>query len=227
MKKLLLLILLLYSVCELTAQSFTGSFDLVMTQLYQNGNTRKDTVTYHFDTDRTAMVIPGRRNDPDMRMIFDKADSTITNLFEMNNRKGGYVLPMDLAHWPGMPQAMRPLSSENSEEMLFTGKEKRIEGYACRQAAAENDEYDAILWVTDEIPLSMTHVLSYQSVGKGKSKKEIELFDQMGITGLPLEMQLINKSEGADVMVEIHNISTSIDPEVFNTEGHELSRIKN
>ncbi len=214
------------SIPSLTAQTFTGSLDLVATQQYPNGNTRNDTISYYFGNEKTAILIYGRRNDPDMRMVFNSLDATITSLFEMNGKKGGFILPMDEEHWPGMPQALRPYGTVPRTELRYTGEEKRIEGFTCREVLAENDDYDAKMWLAEDIPLSMTRVLSYQSVGKGKSKKEIELFDQLGVEGLPLELFLKSKKGQADVTLHLINLNKTIEDTIFSTEGHMLSRIK-
>lgn len=210
----------------LSAQTFTGSFDLVATQQYPNGNERSDTISYYFGGNMTAILIYGRRNDPDMRMVFNQKDTTITSLYEMNGKKGGFILPMDELHWPGMPQAFRPIDTRASSALNFTRKEKTIEGYNCKEVLAENDDYSATLWIAEDIPLSMTHVLSYQSVGKGKSNKETELFDQFGIDGLPLEMILKSKKEKADVTMHLVNFKEPVDEAIFSTEGHSLSKVE-
>jgi hypothetical protein len=207
------------------AQEFSGSFDLVSTQLYQNGNERIDTISYYFSNEKTAILIHGRRNNPGLRMIFNPEDSTITSLFELNGKKGGFILPMDEDHWPGLPQSNRPHNTTPSKKLNYTGKEKVISGFPCKEVLAENDDYSAILWITEAIPLSMTRVLSYQSVGKGKSKKEIELFDRFGIDKLPLDLFLKSKKEMADVKLRLINFNQVIDDEIFSTEGHSLSKV--
>lgn len=207
------------------SQNYYGSFNLVATQQYQNGNERSDTISYFFGEKKTAIIIHGRRNQPDMRMVFDFDDATITSLFELNGKKGGYILPMNEAYWPGMPQAIRAFGTEPRSEQNYTGEIKDIEHHSCREVLAESDAYSAMLWVAEDIPLSMTHVLAYQSVGKGKSKKEIELFDQFGIAGLPLHLFLKSKTDKADVTIHLINISDDFDAVVFSTEGHILSAV--
>ena len=221
-----LLITFLLTVSSLSAQTFTGSFDLVATQHYTNGNVRSDTISYYFGNEKTAILIYGRRNDPDMRMVFSPLDTTITSLFEMRSKKGGFILPMDEEHWPGMPQALRLHGTEPHEELNYTGEEKIIEGFTCKEVLAANDDYTAKLWLAEGILLSMTHVLSYQSVGKGKSKKEIELFDQLGVEGLPLELYLKSKKGKANVTLHLINFNETFDENIFSTEGHTLSRVE-
>lgn len=210
---------------SITAQIFIGSFDLVSTQHYPNGNVRSDTISYYFGKEKTAIVIYGRRNDPDMRMVFSPPDTTITSLYELRGKKGGFILPMDEEHWPGMPQSLRPYGSGPRTELDYTGEEKIIEDFTCREVLAENDDYNAILWLAEDIPLSMTRVLSYQSVGKGKSKKEIELFDQLGVEGLPLELFLKSKKAKADVTIQLINFSETINDTIFSIIGHKLSKV--
>jgi hypothetical protein len=226
--KSLLLILFLLAITShpLISQTFTGSFDLVAVQNYPNGNERKDTLSYYFGEIQTAIVIYGKRNQPDMRLVFNSQKETITGLFEMNGEKGGYILPMDETHWPGLHYAKIPYGAGPRSVMNYTGSEKVIEGYKCKEVLAENEEYTASLWLANEIPMSMSRVLSYQSVGKGKSRKELELFDQFGIEGLPLIMELKSKMKKADVTIFLVNIKTRFDPEVFSSEGHSLRNIE-
>lgn len=221
-----LLIVLFLPISTLTAQTFTGSFDLIATQNYPNNNVRNDTISYFFGDNKTAILIYGRRTDTDMRMVFNPADNTITSLFELNGKKGGFILPMNEEYWPGLPQSLRPSGAGPRKELSYTGKKDKIEGFDCREILAENDDYNAELWVAEDIPLSMTHVLSYQSVGKGKSKKEIELFDQMGVEGLPLKMFLKSKTGKADVTIRLINFKDSVDDNIFSTDGHTLSKVE-
>lgn len=227
MKKFYLLILVFLLTAKfITAQEFTGCFDLVATQYYKNGNVRGDTVSYYFGNNKTAMIIHAQHNQPDLRMIFDLQDSTIINLFELNGNKGGYILPMDEEHWPGMSHALRPFGTGTRKELNYTGQSKEIEGFLCNEVLAESDEYSATMWVAEELPISMTRVLGYQSVGKGKSKKEVDMFDEFGIEGLPLEMELNSKKEKANVTIRIINFENTFDKNIFSVEGHELSEIE-
>lgn len=224
--KFSIIVLLLAAFHPLASQTFSGSFDLVAVQNFPNGNERKDTLSYYFDETQTAIVIYGRRNQPDMRMIFNSQNETITSLFEINGKKGGYVLPMNEEYWPGLPYAKIPYGTGPRSTINYTGAEKEIEGYNCKEVLAENDEYSGSLWLAGEIPLSMSRVLSYQSVGKGKSKKEMELFSQFEIEGLPLIMELKSKMGKADVTIFLINIKKAFDPNIFNSEGHTLSKIE-
>jgi len=62
-------------------------------------------------------------------------------------------------------------------------------------------------------------------VGKGKSEKELELYEQMEVNCLPLEMNLQSKLGKADVQLTIENISTVVPENIFSTKGHEVSRM--
>ena len=208
------------------AQEFTGSFDLISTQAYKNGNVRHDSIAYFIDKDQSAIKIKGKRNQPDVRMIFNFKQETITNTFILNGKKSGYILPMDKEHWPGLPEARRDGSSGNEGTYELSGEEKEFQGYTCKLVNAENSEYKALLWIADEIPLSMAQVLSYQSVGKGKSRKELDLFNEFGIDKLPIKMQLFSKTGKADVTIELINIKETVDRSVFSTDGYNLSRME-
>ncbi|WP_290625615.1 hypothetical protein [Altibacter sp.] len=206
------------------AQSFTGSFDLVVVQEYANGNVRTDTVSYTFTPERTAMILHGRGNEPDMRMLFDTGKKEIVALFLLDGKKLGYTLPMDESHWPGMPHALK--TPPKSLPLATSAPEKVIDDRKTREVRSENDEYIATLWIDETIPLSMAQVLSYQSVGKGKSKKEIELFNQLGVSGFPLEVLLKSKKGKADVQLKVIHLSKEVNPAMFSSEGYSVRTIE-
>ncbi|RFN57929.1 hypothetical protein [Marixanthomonas ophiurae] len=226
-KHTLLLILSIFTFLQLYSQKFTGSFDLVVSQQYDNGNQRGDTLSYFFGKDKTALIIHAKRNQPDLRLIFNVQDSTITGLFEHNGIKGGYILPMNDKYWPGMNVAMRDYGTGPRTKLNYTGKTKEIEGYQTREVLAVNGEYTASLWMPEAIELNMGSVLAYQSVGAGKDAKEIELFDQFGVEGLPLEMLLKSKTGRADVIIRVIHISKTVDENIFSSEGYSISKVDN
>ena len=224
--KALILVLSIFWSLQLHSQEFTGSFNLVVSQQYKNGNERSDTLSYLFGKDKTALIIHAKRNQPDLRLVFNPKDSTITGLFEQNGRKGGYILPMNEKYWPGMQVATRDYGTGPRTKLNYTGKTKVIEGYQTREVLAENDEYTANLWLPEAIELNMGSVFAYQSVGAGKDTKELELFDQFGVEGFPLELFLKSKTGRADVVIRVLNISEKINPSIFSSEGHTLNRIE-
>ena len=228
MKTLFCIVLTFFAILpSMMSQSFTGSFDLVIHQYYTNGNVSTDTVSYYFTKEKTALYFHGKTKNSDLKLIFHPSDTTITGLFEINGRKGGYILPMDEEHWPGLPQSTREYVEYSEQDIQYTGEEKIMEGYTCKEVLADNDDYFATLWLAEDIPLSMTRVLSYQSVGKGESKKEIELFDQLGVNGLPLQLFLKSKKGKANVKIHLINLSNNVSSEAFSTKGHQLSEIDN
>ncbi|WP_339677332.1 hypothetical protein [Cyclobacterium marinum] len=210
----------------LNAQTFTGSFDLVVRHHFPNGNERIDTISYFLGKAKSAIIIYGKRRDPDMRMVFNKQDSTITNLFEMNGKKGGYILPMDKKHWPGMQYALRSFNSGPRKKLNYTGNEATLEGYYCREVVAEIEEYAATMMLAEDIKISMSSVLSYQSVGAGKSQDESSLFDKFGVQILPLFIKLKSKVGKADVVMRVVNIKESFPEAIFDTEGHTLISVE-
>lgn len=219
--------LLLLFVTSLSSQNFTGSFDLIASQTNKSGNTRTDTISYHFDENRTAIIIHAKRNQPDLRMVFSFEDTTITSLFEINGKKGGYILPMDDEHWPGMSDSHYDISKIESKIMKnYTGQSKEIEGHKCREVKVENSEYKATMWLCNDLNISMLQVLSYQSVGKGKSKKELELFKEFGINTLPLVLELQSKADKPDVSITLVNFQTEVDEAIFSTDGHDVSKVE-
>jgi len=126
-------------------ERFIGSFDLIANQDYPNGTTRSDTVSYFFGMHETAILIHAGKNQPDMRMVINPTDSTITGLFEMQGKKGGYVLPMNDRYWPGMRHALEATSNTVQPGKDPLGDSKMIEGYRCRKVFAESSDYTAEL----------------------------------------------------------------------------------
>lgn len=218
-------IIALFTIVSSFAQ-FTGSFNLVVTQHYKNGNETNDTLSYFFGKNKTALIVHTKGNEPDLRLVFSPTDSIITGLFEMNGEKGGYILPMNEKFWPGMQTALRDFGTGPRTKLKYSGDSKTIEGFETREVLTENDEYTARFWMPSEIELNMAAVLAYQSVGAGKSTKEIELMEQFNVEGLPLEMHLKSKSDKADVLVRVINISESFDESIFSTEGYKLAKVR-
>lgn len=220
-----LLLLLILALPLNATEQFTGSFDLHATLTYKNDRKSSDTINYYFTETKTAIYIHTPSNQPDMKMIFDFVDSTITSLFEVNGKKSGFILPMDEKHWPGLPESKSNTSTLVKQKSFYTGETKVIDGLECKEAKVEDDNYEVTLWLYEGYELSMLQVLSYQSVGKGKSKKELEMFEKFGINSLPIEMELISKTGKADVIIKLVNFQDNVPDDIFSTEGHNLSKV--
>ncbi|SHM30296.1 protein of unknown function [Cyclobacterium lianum] len=108
-----------------------------------------------------------------------------------------------------------------------SGFESRtIEGYSCEKVYAESSDYKAEMWITHEIPLNMMQILSYQTVGAGKSQDELEQFEQFGVDGLPLQVNLSSKQGKAAVQLNLINFQDSVDEAIFSSLGHSLSQVE-
>ena len=207
-----------------TGQDLTCSFVLTTSQTNSSGVTRNDSITYAFQGANAAMLVHGRKGQPDMRLVFDPEAKTITQLFEMNGRKGGFVFAMSEKRWPGMSYSAHAPGTD--EAVKYTGKAKTLQGHACREAKVANDKYAATVWVAEDIPLSMLRVFSYQSVGEGKSTEEADLLARMSMKGFPLEMDLKSLSDKPDVHLRIKDFHDHADPAMFSTEGHSTSWVE-
>ena len=223
MKYLAVLSIFLLSISTSVSQEFIGSFRLITEQAYANGNTRIDSADYHFGKEKVALHIYARGKPDELRLIFNPSDTTITGLFEINGRKSGYILPMNNDYWPGMPFAQRPYGTGPRTELNYSGRQKEILGYQCREIVAESEEYNVEIWASD-IPLSFTKVIAYQTVGAGEQDGEVKLFDTFGVETLPLEIYLKSKIGKGDVHLLISNLHAQVNEDVFSTEGHFLSR---
>jgi len=133
---------------------------------------------------------------------------------------------MDEKHWPGLPESHSNTSTLTNQESLYTGETKDVDGYVCKEAKVEDENYEVTLWLCESIELSMLQVLSYQSVGKGKSKRELEMFKKFGINSLPLILDLKSKTGKADVNIRIVNIRDEVPESIFSTEGHNLMKVE-
>ncbi|WP_439483119.1 DUF4412 domain-containing protein [Cyclobacterium plantarum] len=207
-------------------EPFVGSFDLIASQAFPNGTTRADTMSFYFGREKTAIIIHAKGSQPDMRMVFHPSAASITALFEMKGRKGGYVLPMNDKYWPGMKHANGKVKIIANAQPSYTGETRTIEGYSCEKVLAESSDYKAEMWITKDIPLNMMQILSYQTVGAGKSQDELNQFEQFGVKGLPLQVNLNSKQGKAAVQLNLINFQDSIDDAIFSSEGHELSNVE-
>lgn len=208
-------------------QNFTGSFDLITSQVNANGNVRTDTISYYFSENKTAIIMHAGSNQPDLRLVFTPADSTIVGLFEMNGNKSGYILPMNEKQWPGMHHALRDYRTGPKTQLNYTGNEKEIHGYTCIETTCESDDFTISFWFAEAIELSLTQVFAYQTVGSGGEMEPIEMLSKCGVQALALHTLLTSKEGNTTVNVTVENISEeNADPAMFSSEEHLLSDMR-
>lgn len=216
MRTILLPALLALAALPSPAQHVDCSFVLVSTQS-NSGTTRSDSITYSFEGPNTATMVHGNNGQPDVRVIFEPEEKTITQLHEINGLKGGFVFAMSEKRWPGMAYSNAEVSTE---KMKWTGKTRMIDGHECHEAKVTSEEYSGTAWVAKDIPLSLVRVFSYLSVGAGNSTEEAVMLSTMGLSGLPLEMHLKSRSGEGDVVLLVMNYRQGSDASLFNTAGH-------
>ncbi|MCG2419023.1 hypothetical protein K8089_08300 [Aequorivita sp. F47161] len=222
--RLLITLILFSAICH--AQSFKGSFDLKISQESNDGNQHIETISYYFGEEKTATIIHARGNQPSLRLIFNPADSTITGTYEMNDKKGGYILPMNNKYWPTMKYALGEKDTLNNSERNFTSNKKEIETYNTTAISCSNDKIDATFWIAEEIELSLTQVMAYQFVGSGEEGDDLEMLANCGIKSLALYTSLFDKKRNSTIILQIENLSTKVDITVFNTSGYNLSDMR-
>lgn len=218
--KIAIIVIVFSAICQ--AQSFKGSFDLKISQERSSGNRHTDSISYFFGEDKTSIIIRAGGNQPDLQLIFNPTDSIITGLFETNGKKGGYILPMNEKYWPTMKYATGEKDIVSNSELNHTERKKDINSYITHEVSCSNDKMDATFWIAEEIELSLTQVMAYQFVGSGKEGEDIKIIADCGIKGLALYTNLFDKQRNSTIILQIVNLSTEIDSEIFNTEGHEL-----
>lgn len=224
MKHLLLPVFFVLTSWSAAAQGSDCSFTLVTSQTNSSGITRRDSIAYSFEGPNTAIMKFGRHGQPNVRLLFDPEAKTITQLHEINGKKGGFVFAMNERRWPGMPYSIDTAGSGG--RMEWTGKRKVIEGHECYEAKTENADYTAMVWVAKDIPLSMLRVFSFQSVGAGKSTEEAELLAQMSLSGFPMEMHLTSKADKPTVTIRVEDFRNSADLSLFDTAGHSTTLVE-
>ena len=217
MRTILLPTLLALATLPSTAQDVDCNFVLVSTRTNSSGTTSSDSISYSFEGPNTAILIYGRDGQPDVRMIFEPEEKTITQLHEINGLKGGFVFTMTEKRWPGMAHSTAEVSTE---KMKWTGKTRMIDSHECHEAKVTSADYTGTAWVAKDIPLSLVRVFSYQSVGAGKSTEENELLSKLRLSGLPLEMHLMSTTGKADLVLRVLNYREGSDASLFNTAGH-------
>lgn len=226
MERLILIVIFIIGNQMAYTQNFTGSFDLVTGQEYANGNDRSDTLSFYFGENKTALIIHARGNQPDLRLVFSPKDSTITGLFEMNGKKGGYILPMNHKYWPAMDYALSDYGTGPRKQLNMTGEQKEINGYQCSGMVCENDKFEGIFWIADEIELTLVQVMAYQTVGAGKDTEAVEMLADFGIQGFSLLSQIHLFEKKDVVLLSVVNMKNTFDEAIFNTEGHTLADIR-
>ncbi|MDC7995464.1 hypothetical protein [Altibacter sp. HG106] len=226
MKPCYIVFVILLSSTVVNAQNFTGSFDLIVSQLYKNGKESVDTLSYYFGTEKTALVIHARGNQPDLRLVFHEADSTITGLYEQQGKKGGYILPMNKKYWPAMQYALTDYGTGPRTELTTTTSQKKINDTLCTEMGCDNEAYSGTLWVADEIELSFVQVLAYQGVGAGEDISHIEMIANCGVQGFVMQMTLKSKLGKADVVLHVENLRDTVPKGIFDRSEHQLSDLR-
>ncbi len=205
------------------AQNFTGSFDLVVGSENPNSNSQSDTLSFFFGENKTALIIHARGNQPDLRLVFNPKDSTITGLFEVNEKKGGYVLPMNKKYWPSMDYALSDYGTGPKKQLNITGEQKKINGVYCSEMICNTDKFEGSFWIAEEIELSLVQVMAYQTVGAGKDTDAVEMLAECGIQGFTMLTKLRLFERKDVVMLSIIKLTNTFDDAIFSTEGHTLA----
>lgn len=222
--KLTLTLVLLTAISQ--AQSFTGSFDLITSQVNKNGIQRVDSISYYFGETKTAIIMRAGGKQPDLRLIFHPADSTITGLFELKGNKGGYILPMNEKYWPGMQYALRDYRTGPRTELNYTGEQKEIEGYECLEIVCESEDFNISFWGTNSIELTLVQLMAYHTVGAGEDTKNIDMLEACGIQSFVMETILKGKNDNPNIILKVENLSRELDTTIFSTEGHTISDMR-
>lgn len=226
MKRLIIIIVFAIGNQIAFSQNYTGSFDLVTGPEYGSQDNKSDTLSYYFGEAKTALIIHARGNQPDLRLVFSPKDSTITGLFEMNGKKGGYILPMNLKYWPAMDYALTDYGTGPRKQLDMGIEQKEINGYQCSEMACKNEEFEGAFWIANEIEMSLVQVMAYRTVGAGKDTGAVEMLAKCGIQGFSMlaKLRLFEKKDV--VMLSIINMSDTFDEAVFSTEGHTLADMR-
>ncbi|MEM0518667.1 MULTISPECIES: hypothetical protein [Aequorivita] len=205
------------------AQNFTGSFDLVIGPENPDVNSRSDTLSFFFGENKKALIIHARGNQPDLRLVFSPKDSTITGLFIVNEKKGGYILPMNKKYWPSMDYALRDYGTGPRKQLNTANEQKEINGYLCNKMVCSFDKLEATFWIANEIELSLVQVLAYQTVGAGKDDSAVEMLANCGIQGFSMLAKIHVRERKDPVLLSILNLNDTFDDAIFSTEGHTLA----
>ena len=200
---------------------FIGQFQCITSQESQNGNTRIDTMNYFFGKEKTALIIKAGGNQPDLRLVFSKADSTITGLFKNNGKKGGYILPMNKKYWPAIEIAL-PKANNTEETFKISSDEKMIDGYVCHYLECTTEEFTGNFWMTPEIPLTLPQILAYSFVGAGEETSELDWLLTCEAQHFILLAEIEDKKRNARITIQIQNIDNSVNDAMFNMEDYSL-----
>jgi hypothetical protein len=227
MKRLILIAVFIIVNQMAFTQNFTGSFELVIGPENPDNNNQSDTLSFFFGESKTALIIHARRNQPDLRLVFSPKDSTITGLFEMNEKKGGYILPMNHKYWPAMDYALSDYGTGPRKQLDIAGEQKEINGYQCSGMVCENDKFEGIFWIADEIELTLVQVMAYQTVGAGKDTEAVEMLAECGIQGFTMLANLHLFEKKDSIMLKVVSMFETFDETIFSTEGHTLADMRN
>lgn len=138
----------------------------------------------------------------DMNMIYDVENESMI----MINEKDITVMVMSSKMMNGM--AAKEVDKNGELKITKTGNTKLILGHTCEEYIMEDDKNKTICWVTTEIKLKFTKMMS-SSMGKGMNANYQEKMKEFSDGGMMMEMTSYNKKGEA----ETHMIMTEFKEE--------------
>lgn len=126
-----------------------------------------------------------------------------------------------------MKKALKDFKVEGNDaekpKITETGKTKVIDGYTCRQVLIENSESNTEVWVTSELPLTMTDVLGYASAARSPRGGDTGMKELYLDKGISLETTVIRKKDNDKTVMHIKEIKKfSVPDSQFSTEGYQV-----
>jgi hypothetical protein len=91
----------------------------------------------------------------------------------------------------------------------------------------ENDKFEGIFWIADEIELTLVQVMAYQTVGAGKDTEAVEMLAECGIQGFTMLANLHLFEKKDSIMLKVVSMFETFDETIFSTEGHTLADMRN
>ncbi len=210
----------------LRASSFIGSFEMESRE-YKGDKLQKGSpaqMKYVIDAYKIAIQMQGDDPREETIVIVDRQTRKMTSkVTDKDGNKTATIMPM-----------LRIKAKVKSADVAAddfsiteTGRTKTIEGMLCKEYLVESKNETSNVWVTEEWDFDFTVLLDFAQVKNASTGQMTNWSNVYGIKGMVIEGRVEKKNSNQVQEFAIRNIRNGAQPEVFSTQGYEVSDMGN
>lgn len=212
MKKILLVFLIIIC-CQLSnAQTFTGSFKMLI-----SGDNMKQPIEmmcYYKDKKMATVMSPEQMKGGTVRTIFDYQTQETTMLMDMNGNKMGFKSKLK--------DIQAKIADAEQPKITETKETKTIDGHTCKKLISETESSIIDMWIAQDMDFNLQSVFANMRGPKGGGMGDMARYAKY-MKGPSLETTVTDKKKGSKATILIKDIQKGSVPEdMFSTEGYTI-----